>query len=270
MRRKLSRAAILVGVAGINHVVKQTARQNTPFRRAWEHHLLTQLERLEQKATSGAELPFIYVALGDSAAQGLGAARIEEGYVPLVASGVAQASGREVALLNLSLSGATAASVLATQLPQLAGMRIAGRPLKPDLVTLDIGGNDVGVANLELSRFRDVFTEITSWLTTPTVVLDLPTYRPLRKDVVERAALISATIRVIAGSAGLRVAEIEAVSRSLSVPKYMFNYHAPDFFHPNSPWYRVWAEVVLSQVCKEFNWPDVAVDDLPDFPIERL
>ena len=253
MRRKLSRAAILVGVAGINHVVKQTARQNTPFRRAWEHHLLTQLERLEQKATSGAELPFIYVALGDSAAQGLGAARIEEGYVPLVASGVAQASGREVALLNLSLSGATAASVLATQLPQLAGMRIAGRPLKPDLVTLDIGGNDVGVANLELSRFRDVFTEITSWLTTPTVVLDLPTYRPLRKDV-----------------AGLRVAEIEAVSRSLSVPKYMFNYHAPDFFHPNSPWYRVWAEVVLSQVCKEFNWPDVAVDDLPDFPIERL
>ena len=87
---------------------------------------------------------------------------------------------------------------------------------------------------------------------------------------MERAALISATIRGIAGSAGLRVAEIEAVSRSLSVPKYMFNYHAPDFFHPNSPWYRVWAEVVLSQVCKEFNWPDVAVDDLPDFPIERL
>ena len=96
------------GAVALYRGAKGVAKQNVPFRRQWEEHLLATVEALNDVADRGEELPLIYVALGDSAAQGLGSSNFEEGYVPRIASALQQTSGRDVALLNISLSGGTA------------------------------------------------------------------------------------------------------------------------------------------------------------------
>ena len=48
----------------------------------------------------------LYVALGDSAAQGIGASSPERGYVGLLAERLRETTGRPVELINISRSGA--------------------------------------------------------------------------------------------------------------------------------------------------------------------
>ena len=48
-----------------------------------------------------------YVAIGDSAAQGIGASRPDRSYVGVLADDIHAATGRSVRVINLSISGAT-------------------------------------------------------------------------------------------------------------------------------------------------------------------
>ena len=61
----------------------------------------------------------LYVALGDSAAQGIGASTPDRGYVGLLAERVRERTSRSVEVVNLSSSGARIGDVLDTQLPAL-------------------------------------------------------------------------------------------------------------------------------------------------------
>ncbi|MFY9263680.1 MAG: hypothetical protein GX483_02130 [Actinomycetaceae bacterium] len=263
VRRKMALAA---GSAAGFHALrtfKSVARANSPLRRYWEKHLLDTLRDLDMAVAAGGELPLIYVAFGDSAAQGLGADNETEGYVPVIAAGIKQASGREVALLNMSLSGATATSVLVTQIPQLRGLTIASEAVEPDIVTLDIGGNDTTVKELPATEFEHIFNEVARELPRGTFIGDVPTFRPLK--VAERASDFARIMREQTRLAGHHVIGLEALSDTLSTPEYMIKYHAPDLFHPNSPWYALWAQEYLDAICDENNWPRVVVDELPQW-----
>src|SRR5918912_210403 len=72
----------------------------------------------------------LWVVLGDSTAQGIGAARYDQGYVGQLRSRL----GDEWRVLNWSRSGARTADVLETQLPRLEALDVA-----PALVTVAIG-----------------------------------------------------------------------------------------------------------------------------------
>ncbi|MGY1616732.1 SGNH/GDSL hydrolase family protein [Geodermatophilus sp. SYSU D00691] len=92
-------------------------------------------------ASAAAAPPIDYVALGDSSASGQGTGLYDLGGSPCWRSGAAYGplwaqrhAARSFALL--ACSGATTLDVLATQVPQI--------PRDTDLVTLTIGGNDVG------------------------------------------------------------------------------------------------------------------------------
>ena len=65
----------------------------------------------------------VYVALGDSAAQAIGASRPERGYVGLLAERMREQSGQPVQVINLSSSGATIRDLLEEQLPRLLALR---------------------------------------------------------------------------------------------------------------------------------------------------
>ncbi|VEI14131.1 SGNH/GDSL hydrolase family protein [Trueperella bialowiezensis] len=255
-------AAAAVGIAGVGVMRKagEVKRQNSPFRRYWERHLQATLADLDERAAAGQELPLVYVALGDSAAQGLGATEIEEGYVPRVAQALAQGSGREVALLNLSLSGGMVQSVLGTQLPQLAGLRIGGKPIIPDVVTLDIGGNDVRQPWLTEDIFARDYARLVDELPAGTFVMNVPSYGKLPEE--EKAAAFCATVdRHVAGSHH-HLVDIGNYSRNLPWRTYTFDYHASDLFHPNSAWYEVWAQQFVNQICAVHGWPQIAVAEL--------
>lgn len=256
-------AAAAAGAAGVTVVRRagSVRKQNSPFRRFWERHLLATLDDLDARAKAGEELPLLYVALGDSAAQGLGADAVDEGYVPRVAEALAVGSGREVAVLNLSLSGGTVQSVLGTQLPQLAGLRVGGQPLRPDVVTLDIGGNDVGQPWFTADTFPELFERVGRALPAGSFVMNIPFFGLLSGE--ERAQEFSASMDEIITRAGHHLIDIRMLSQQLPLKNYMFDYHAGDLFHPNSAWYEVWAQRFVDEICAVHGWQPIVVADLP-------
>jgi hypothetical protein len=78
-----------------------------------------------------AERGPLWVVLGDSSAQGLGAPSPMGGYVGQVLAQLRRRTGQRWRVLNLSLSGALIRDVLHDQLPRL--------PVAPDLVTCGVG-----------------------------------------------------------------------------------------------------------------------------------
>jgi lysophospholipase L1-like esterase len=107
--------------------VKKVENEIAPYAAAWHEHNLAAL----------ASTKPLWVALGDSLSQGVGASSIDQSWV-LRAQRQLAAAGLEYRVINLSVSGATVPDVLERQLPALNGLAVA-----PALVTVLIGSNDV-------------------------------------------------------------------------------------------------------------------------------
>lgn len=103
--------------------VRRVQAQVEPYARAWEER------NREALASTGP----IWVALGDSMAQGIGASAPERGWVGQLARDLP-----DHRLVSLSLSGGTVEDVLDLQLPAMDAL-----PEVPDLVTCLIGSNDL-------------------------------------------------------------------------------------------------------------------------------
>jgi lysophospholipase L1-like esterase len=107
--------------------VRRVQAQIGPYARAWE---------AVNAATLRAAGP-LWVALGDSMSQGIGASRYDCGWVSQLQVLLDQA-GRPYRVLNLSVYGARVDDVLTRQLPAMRDLAA-----KPDLVTVLIGSNDM-------------------------------------------------------------------------------------------------------------------------------
>ena len=143
--------------------------------------------------------PATYLALGDSVAAGVGASRPELGYVPLVANallsarqcGADQTAGCLRESVNLSVSGATTTSLIATQLPAATSLlqtRNTNATAEDDvrLITLTIGGNDL-------------FQPVIAACQTPTAPACTSTVATQLQQVATNAAVILGRLRAAAG-----------------------------------------------------------------------
>src|SRR5207247_4007169 len=81
------------------------------------------------------DAPIVYVALGDSTVEGIGASRPELNYVSRLSARLREVY-RHARVENLGVGGATSIDVLARQLDRAVA-------LAPDLVTLSVGPNDI-------------------------------------------------------------------------------------------------------------------------------
>lgn len=180
----------------------------------------------------------LYVALGDSAAQGIGASKPHRGYVGAVMRELADVTGRSIRVVNISVSGARLREALEIQLPALRRLGT------PDFVTVGIGANDIGTYARE--RFEREIEELYSALPPHTIVGDIPSFYvgAAEKRVREANAILHATAR----RHGLIVAPVHAETRRLGVLRYALNQVAADFFHPNDRGYRAWARAFLPLV----------------------
>src|SRR5580692_10560389 len=88
-----------------------------------------------EQVLQAAEPAPLWVVLGDSTAQGLGAPSPDHGYVGQVLGALRQRTGLPWRVLNLSVSGALIRDVLNQQLPRV--------PASASLVTCGIGFNDI-------------------------------------------------------------------------------------------------------------------------------
>ena len=177
----------------------------------------------------------LWVALGDSTAQGLGAVSPDGGYVGQVLAELRLRTGEPWRVLNLSVSGALSRDVLAGQLPQL--------PAAPALVTCGIGANDV-LYSAPSRVFADLRALIAA-LPAGTVVLDLPLpagcWGMLGRITAPYVTRINRAIRDAAAARGLPVAPVSGHF----IPPWHGKF-APDRFHPSQAGYRDWARALLT------------------------
>jgi lysophospholipase L1-like esterase len=179
----------------------------------------------------------LWVVLGDSTAQGLGAPSPDDGYVGQVLGVLRQQTGLPWRVLNLSASGALIRDVLNEQLPCV--------PVSASLVTCGIGINDIlytGPGKL----FADLRALLAA-VPDRTIMLDLPVpagYAGLL-GLASRpyVARINRTIHQAAATRGLPVAE---VSRHF-LPPWAGKF-ASDCFHPSQDGYRDWTRAVLAAI----------------------
>ncbi len=180
----------------------------------------------------------LYVALGDSAAQGIGAGRPDLGYVGLLADRLRARTGQPVEVINLSRSGARIGDVVENQLPALAAL---GRT--PDLVTVAIGGNDVPM--YEADPFADSVGQLVDALPAGTYVADVPYWMHGRweDDAQAAAVVMTAATR----ERGLRPVPLHEAQRRAGWSA-MLTQFAADWFHPNDRGYRLWADAFWREI----------------------
>jgi acyl-CoA thioesterase I len=183
----------------------------------------------------GDALDPLRVVLGDSTAQGLGAAGPRGGYVGQTLYQLRRTTGTHWQVLNLSVSGALMRDVLADQIPLLDGQR-------PDLVTCGAAANDI-LYSAPGKLFGDLRTLLAA-VPEETVMLDLPLLNGFWGIVghmsVPYITRINRVIREVASERGLRVAE---VSRQF-VPPWAGKFSV-DHFHPSQDGYRDWSRALV-------------------------
>ncbi len=169
----------------------------------------------------------LWLVLGDSAAQAVGASSRAAGYVGLVLDRLS-ADGTAWRVVNLSRSGARTRDVVDVQLP-------AARDLQPDLVTAVVGGNDA--VGTSLGEWISDLDRLVAALPRRAVVATVP------RGVMERKTRrANAHLADVAPQHGLVVADLW----SRTGPPYRGLY--ADGFHPNDKGYLPWADGVHEAV----------------------
>lgn len=83
----------------------------------------------------------LWVALGDSTSQGIGAADPYDGWIPRMLERVRDHTGEPWRVINLSITGAQLSDILSIQLPRITELRSRGH--EPAIVTHLAGANDM-------------------------------------------------------------------------------------------------------------------------------
>lgn len=120
--------------------VRAVQDQVDPYALAWQR------ENVAALAGAGP----LWVALGDSMSQGIGAPAHDRGWAGQLAARLS-AAGTGYRVVNLSVSGGRVADVLDRQLPAMATLGVV-----PDLVTLLIGSNDIMGRGYRPALVRDM------------------------------------------------------------------------------------------------------------------
>ena len=179
----------------------------------------------------------LWVVLGDSTAQGLGAPSPMGGYAGQVLAGLRERTGRPWRVLNLSLSGALIRDVLRDQLPRI--------PADAEMVTCGIGANDI-LYSTPSKVLADV-RRLVGAVPDGTVLLDLPLpagiWGILGRASVPYVARINHVIHQAAAARGLPVAEVS----THFLPPWAGKF-GPDNFHPSQDGYRYWARALLTAI----------------------
>jgi lysophospholipase L1-like esterase len=187
--------------------------------------------RLATEAQAGAGP--LWVVLGDSSAQAVGAVHPEDGYVGLVRAALSGA-GQPWRVLNLSSAGALTRDVLADQLPRLDLLLRAGH--RPDLVSCGVGANDV--LRTPPHRLRRELAGVAAGLPAGSLLLTLTA--GLRGHGARYLGWLNTGIRAAAVAYGHSVADVEREFGPPWAGKF-----SPDGFHPSALGYTDWATAVL-------------------------
>jgi lysophospholipase L1-like esterase len=187
----------------------------------------------------------LYVALGDSTVEGVGATDPSRNYVGQLQQKLRAVYSR-ARVENLGVGGATAAGVLRRQLPRALELR-------PDLVTLSVGPNDITGERAPGDYARDVETILQALIrrTGAVVVVNLipdmtvtPRFRGTEVEPLVRQRVITFN-EILADRARAHGAElVDLYSASQQEVPRRPGLVGPDRYHPSDEGYARWAELM--------------------------
>jgi lysophospholipase L1-like esterase len=223
LRRPRRRVTFATLAARFNSGIREVMDTVEPFASAWDRHNHAELDR------SGP----LWVALGDSSAQAIGASSWDAGYVSLLTQRLRDVTGEAWRVINLSMSGGRFSDVTERQLPMMERLGVT-----PDLITCVVGSNDV------IWRLR-----------TPAVLADARTYaRALPDEAV--ISLVGYTRNARQRRTAVnRILTEEADSGRLHTCQ-VWKWPAPegslaaDNFHPSDLGYSYMAELLWQAIGK--------------------
>jgi len=178
-----------------------------------------------------------YLALGDSAAQGIGATNPMKGYVGLIANNIEGKSGKSVRIVNISKTGAKFDDYLKEQAPVIA-------TLKPNIITIQIGANDIKLFNAD--EYRAKFKEVLKTLPDGTFVSNMPLFNSRPGSTAggkQGSEIIQEELR---NYPNLHFVDLQ---QETAEHQSVFGF-APDLFHPNNISYKNWANAFLKEIDK--------------------
>ncbi len=212
------------------------------FRVYWDAH--NERVRRERARQPRADRDPLWVVLGDSTAQGLGAPDPRGGYVGQTLTQLRRTTGRHWQVINLAVSGSLIRDAIGGQLPLLA-REIDEEGGRPDLVTCGTGVNDI-LFSAPATLFADLRTLLAA-VPDGTVLLDLPLptgfWWIVGRISVPYITRINRVVHEVAAARGLPVAE---VSRQFVAP--WAGKFGCDNFHPSLDGYRDWTRALLAAV----------------------
>jgi acyl-CoA thioesterase I len=173
----------------------------------------------------------LYVAIGDSTAQGIGAREPPGSYV----GQLERLLGSRLQVVNLSISGARLSDVITGLLPKLARLDTSDA-----LVTFAAGANNID--GFDPDRFRQELATIFDVLPSHALIAELPSFyvSPHQPRVREANAIL----HQLADERDLAVIPLHGATNRLGIAA-IATHHAKDLFHPNDRGYRVWAKAFL-------------------------
>lgn len=197
--------------------VRRVQQQVEPYAHAWEAH---------NRAAAVADGP-LWVVLGDSMAQGVGASAYDRGWVGQLAETLP-----DHRLVNLSVYGGRVTDVLERQLPALESLGAA-----PDLVTVVIGSNDLISRRLR-PALPAALAEMLQRLPVGTVVGTQPGGQPAAQEFNRQLDEAADAGRIVL--AEFRDRRMRSWRGKLS----------SDHFHPNDAGYAGMAQIVAEAVAR--------------------
>ncbi len=191
----------------------------------------------------------LYVALGDSTVEGIGASAPASHYVGQLHARL-RAIYPRARLKNLGVGGATAVGVLDRQLPQAVELR-------PDLVTLSVGPNDITGKRDQKDYARDIeaILRTLTHRTTAVVVVNLipdltvtPRFKGKEIEVLvrQRVVVFNEILRHQARVYGAEVVDLYVPSQQ-EVPRHPELISA-DRYHPSDAGYARWADLMWAGI----------------------
>jgi acyl-CoA thioesterase I len=166
----------------------------------------------------------LWVALGDSTAQGVGASTRSHGYVLEVLRRLRAQRDGAWRVVNLSVTGARAADVVAHQIPAMTALPTA------TLVTCAVGVNDL--LRTSQAELEDDLRRLAGRLPGGSLLANLPQGLSRR-----RSGSVNALVEELVESHGLVLVDLERHTAPPWSGKF-----AADHFHPNDTGYRDWVD----------------------------
>lgn len=178
---------------------------------------------------------YVFIALGDSKALGVGASTPTNSYVGLLIKKISQTTGMNVKIINLS-SSAGIDDVITRQIPKIT-------EYKPEIITISVGSNEIETGMRKEEIIYKIQTLIENLPIEDIYIAEIPSYWDGKKDKI--AQEVNQKIRELSEAKGIKVIPLH--SATVKSSKDITTYDL-DLSHPNDKGYSIWAETFWNSI----------------------